>query len=227
MLGSRTVVIKYKKELVPLPIQEAISVSYGNVSATTESDLVSITFPQKEEYTSLNKFDINISDYINGGIVETKTKRGKFNYRGIVDNLLERDFSDCEIGVIQCKTNWNDNAQIPMLWDMIYYSLGFTRNLISVGTSAYSIRNAKKFTYSFVTVPTSRGPFTPKSMPVKRVQNISGGNYWGKPTEGSVASSIKDMIGKNFANGYPIGLTVCLTKELAELHTRYNYFRLN
>ena len=45
--------------------------------------------------------------------------RDKFNIE-VSNYLCARDFDSFEIGVIQCKTNWNDNAQIPMLWDMIY-----------------------------------------------------------------------------------------------------------
>jgi hypothetical protein len=226
LLESRTVVIKYKKNLIPTPIHEAISVNYGNVSANTESDLIAIMFPQKEEYTSLDKSKIRIASFDGGGIVATNTRKGEFNYKEIVDNLLERDFNDCELGVIQCKTNWNDNAQIPMLWDMIYSSLGFSRNLISVGNSTFSIRNLKRFTYSFVTVPTSRGPFNPNSMPVKRVHNISGGNYWGRPSKANVASSIKEIFGRNFSNSHSNGLRMSLTSSISKLDSHYEYFQL-
>ena len=58
-----------------------------------------------------------------------------------------------EIGIIQCKTNWNDNAQVPMLWDMIYSAGGFRGRNITIGRNGYNIQNAQSFTYSFVTVP--------------------------------------------------------------------------
>ena len=126
-------------------------------------------------------------------------------------------FNEYEIGIIQCKTNWNDNAQTPMLWDMVYSSSGFAGRNINVGTSAYSIRHVKLFTYSFVTVPTSRGPFTPNSMPVKRVYHLSGGNYWGKPAVSSVANSLKDIFGKNFQEGCHTNLRTDLNNALPHL----------
>ena len=53
LIGTRTVVIKHKKDLIPEPIKEAISVKYGNFISNTKADLIAITFPNKEEY--LNK----------------------------------------------------------------------------------------------------------------------------------------------------------------------------
>ena len=38
---------------------------------------------------------------------------------------------------LQCKTNWNDNAQVPMLWDIIYSSNEKLNN-ISVGINGVS-----------------------------------------------------------------------------------------
>lgn len=35
-----------------------------------------------------------------------------------------------EAHIIQCKTNWNDNAQIPMLWNMVYATKDFKENKI-------------------------------------------------------------------------------------------------
>ncbi|MGO4268888.1 hypothetical protein AB4Z22_03420, partial [Paenibacillus sp. TAF58] len=140
---------------------------------------------------------------------------------------FERDFTDCEIGVIQCKTNWNDNAQIPMLWDMIYSSSGFSRHSITVGTSQYSINHTKKFTYSFVTVPTvDRRKINSDSTCVKRVQNLSGGNYWGHPSISSVANSLKDIFGKNFSSASSVSIGTRLTAELSKLSSTYSYFNL-
>ncbi|WJE64688.1 hypothetical protein QRE63_01535 [Bacillus mycoides] len=225
LIGSRTVVIKQNKALLPTPVRESLTVSYGTFPSNTESDLVAITFPDKDDYTTLDKFSITIRDD-SGNLIPT-SKRGKFNYLDIIDALLNRDFNDSEIGVIQCKTNWNDNAQIPMLWDMIYSSRGFSRHSITVGNSSYSINHIKKFSYSFVTVPTvDVSKINHNSTCVRRVQNLSGGNYWGHPSKAAVANSIKDMFGRNFASASTVSLTARLNGELPNLRTIYSYFNI-
>lgn len=227
LIGSRTVVVKQKKALIPEPVRQALTVSYGTFPSGTESDLIAITFPDKPDYL-MNKLSISIRGN-DGNLIPTVSGKGnKFNYKELVDTLLERDFSDCEIGIIQCKTNWNDNAQIPMLWDMIYASRGFMRHSISVGTSAFSINHIRKFTYSFVTVPTvKRNRIKSDSTAVKRVQNLSGGNYWGYPSKPSVANSLKDIFGKNFSNASSVSLISRLTSELPKINTTYSYFNLH
>ena len=59
----------------------------------------------------------------------------------------------------------------------------------------------KNFSYSFVTVPTSRG-IKKNTMPVKRTINLSGGNYWGKPSKNNVASSLKEYFRRNFESNF-------------------------
>lgn len=225
LIGSRTVVIKQKKSLLPTPVREALTVGYGTFPSNTESDLVAITFPDKGEYTTLDKFSITIRDD-SGNLIPTLKGR-KFNYLNMINALLSRDFNDSEIGVIQCKTNWNDNAQIPMLWDMIYSSRGFSRHSITVGNSSYSINHIKKFSYSFVTVPTvDMSKINHTSTCVRRVQNLSGGNYWGYPSRAAVANSVKDMFGRNFSSASTISLTTRLNRELPSLRTTYLYFNI-
>ncbi len=127
--------------MIPDPISNAITVNYGTFISNTESDLIAITFPDKPEY-SVDKENIVIDDE-DGEIVKIK-HRGKVNYnlREVISALVARDFSEIEIHVIQCKTNWNDNAQIPMLWDMIYSADNFKTN-ITIGREGYSISNAR------------------------------------------------------------------------------------
>ncbi|MDO7284685.1 hypothetical protein Q5W88_16310 [Shouchella clausii] len=227
LIGSRTVVIKQNKNLVPDPVRQALTVSYGNFPSGTESDLIAITFPNKPCYTE-DKDKIFIRDN-NGKVVSLYfgKKEKKFNYIPIINLLSERDFSDFEIGVIQCKTNWNDNAQIPMLWDMIYSTSSFSRSSISVGSSTFKIDYLQRFTYSFVTVPTvNRQKISSTSTCVKRVHNLSGGNYWGYPASPSIANSIKDIFGKNFTSASSQSLVNRLNTELKHLKTRYSYFNL-
>jgi len=219
LVGTNTVVVKSSKELIPDPIRESLKVSYGTFVSNTESDLIAITFPPLENYI-IDKMNLNLIDNQGVAIPLTIGRNSKFNTKALLNQLAV----DYEVGVIQCKTNWNDNAQIPMLWDLIYASNGF-RNGVSVGTSAFSIRNLQHFSYSFVTVPTSRGPFTSNSTSVKRVSNLSGGNFWGGASQSNVAHSIKEMCSMNFSSGAPnIRQSIALAIPL--LNSTYSYFRI-
>ena len=226
LIDRRTFVLKHNKDLIPSPIKDAITVNYGNFSSNTESDLIAITFPDKAEYT-IDKEQILIKD-IHGNSVDI-SKGKNYNFLPILDALVARDFDDIEIHIIQCKTNWNDNAQIPMLWDAVYSANTF-RNGISVGTNGYSIHDAKRFTYSFVTVPSNQieknGRLTYKntSTAVLRVLNLSGGNYWGLPSETGVASSIKELLERNLKSGHSNGIISTIRTSMSYLNSTYSYF---
>lgn len=196
-VGSRIVAVK-KMSLVPKPIQDAITVNYGNFACNTESDITIIVFPNSLEYnTSLSQ--LNVLD--NHGKQISSMSNNKFNFN-LSNFLTERDFHQFEIGIIQCKTNWNDNAQIPMLWDMIYSAGGFRKGNLTIGRNNFNIHNAQGFSYSFVTVPSNQNTiYQSNSVAVKRVANLSGGNYWGQPTVPNVAKSIKEIFTNNFQSG--------------------------
>ena len=59
-------------------------------------------------------------------------QNGEFKREKVMDALCEKHFTSLEIHIIQCKTNWNDNAQIPMLWDMVYSAQVSAEILMSV-----------------------------------------------------------------------------------------------
>lgn len=222
-IGRRTVVIKHNKALIPTPISNAITVNYGNFVSNTESDLIAITFPDKPEY-NMDKDSILINDE-DGQPVSLYT-RNTYNFLDVLNALVARDFSDIEIHIIQCKTNWNDNAQIPMLWDMIYSSTAFRAD-ITIGREGYNMNNARLFSYAFATVPTVRPErITRSSVAVSRVRNLSGGNYWGKPSEDGIASSIKEMLNRNLATGSTQSHMITLADAIPELTSTgtYSYF---
>lgn len=224
LIGRRTVVIKHHKNLIPSPISNAITVNYHNFVSNTESDLIAITFPDKTEYTS-DKNAISVLDE-NGLAVPVETAKRQYNLIPIMNALSHRDFTDLEIHIIQCKTNWNDNAQIPMLWDMIYSANDFRVN-INVGRNGYSIHDVKRFTYSFVTVPTSRiTGIKATSTCVKRVAHISGGNFWGKPTSNNISNSVKEMLQRNLSTGHARNHLTTLNGELPKISDEYSYFKL-
>ncbi|MDO4271043.1 MAG: hypothetical protein Q4C72_08995 [Eubacteriales bacterium] len=225
-VGRRTVVIKHHKNLIPSPVSDAITVNYHNFVSNTESDLIAITFPDKPEYRADRE---TVSVYDENGLpvpLYTGGRLPRYNLAGVMNALCHRDFSDLEIHVIQCKTNWNDNAQIPMLWDMIYSATGF-QNHVTVGRNGFSIRDVSRFTYSFVTVPTSRlTGISAGATCVKRVANLSGGNYWGRETENNVANSVKEMLQRNLGAGSRQNHLTTLADELPRLCTDYSYFGL-
>lgn len=166
--GTRAVAVKHSKKLVPMPVADAMSVNYSATQTNTESDLVGISLP------------------------EDQTLHGSFS-KTALDELVGANMGKTDVHNIQCKTNWNDNAQIPMLWDMIYRAKGFKDSGVSVGRNGRSIGDLNDFTYSFVTMPSQNVAFTPKSMSVKRVAGLSGGNFWGQPTDAGVAWSISEV----------------------------------
>ena len=220
-IGSRTVAIR-KMSLVPKPIQDAITVNYGNFACNTESDITVVTFPDFPEYHS----DISTLSVDNNGIFIEAIKRNKLN-KEISNFLCSRDFDSLGIGVIQCKTNWNDNAQIPMLWDMIYSANGFSDRNITIGREGFNIHNAKCFSYSFVTVPSNKSAnYNSNSVAVKRVNNLSGGNYWGKSSEQHVARSLKEIFTNNFQAGFTNNIRADIRTNLPNLEKELSYFKL-
>lgn len=226
LIGHRTVVIKQSRALIPDSVREAMTVNYHNFRSNTESDLVAITFPNRLEYTG-DKNRINILDSNRVQVPVHTGRNRRYNLLPLLNALTERDFSELGIHIIQCKTNWNDNSQIPMLWDMIYSANTFRTN-VSVGTNGYSIANVSNFTYSFVTVPTTDvDNITSESTCVKRVTNLTGGNYWGRGTQNHVANSIKEMLQRNLGRGHQDNHLTTLREELPHLSTRYSYFGIN
>lgn len=211
-VGSRVVAVK-KMGQVPTPIKDAIAVNYSNFSCTTESDITVIVFPNDPIFTNPN-------------ITLLNKKYGVDNDK--LSEAVASSFKDFEIGIIQCKTNWNDNAQIPMLWDMIYSAGGFRGRQISVGRNNFSIQQlGNGFTYSFVTVPSVKlNNFKNTSLAVKRVYNLSGGNYWGLETKDGVARCVKEIF-NNYRNGYEQSdIRRTLSDAIPILQSELNYFRI-
>ncbi|MGK0272830.1 MAG: hypothetical protein ACI88H_003506 [Cocleimonas sp.] len=211
LIGSNVVVIKSKKDLLPRFVTDAIAVKYNNFKSNTEADLIYIAFPKVLDWPEKNEREL-FSQYL--------------------DRVLSTAFSmkEISIGIIQTKTNWNDNAQIPMLWDMVYSAKGFGRN-VSVGSKGRSIESFASFTYSFVTVPSQKDVdknYKVTSTAVNRVRNISGGNYWGLPTKNGVADSLNEFIGRNLGD-YVQGsdLIGWLDQQVALLDSDYSYFGLH
>jgi hypothetical protein len=115
-----------------------------------------------------------------------------------------------------------------MLWDMIYSAGGFRGRNITIGRNNFSIQSARQFSYSFVTVPSNtKAVYAPETVAVKRVTGLSGGNYWGKPSEAGVARSLKEIFTNNFDTGINTALRNDLHSVLEDLQNGdLAYFRL-
>jgi len=183
LIDSRSVVLKQKAGQVPACIADALTVNYGTTEANTESDLVMVTFPNEPEFTQ-----------------DTSMIAG-FDYVKDMDKFCKQHIKQVKVGIIQCKTNWNDNAQIPMLWEIVYSSTGFRNKNITIGKNGVAIQNFSSFFYAFATVP-SNDPagYESNHLTVKRVNGLSGGNYWGRPSRSGVASSIKEIFNRKLVS---------------------------
>ncbi len=220
--GSRAVAVKRVSDL-PTPIIDAISVNYGNFRSNTESDITVLVFPDDPLFTS-DKATIVVQED-SGARIENIKPNGSFNASAILTRLSELYFDQFEVGIIQCKTNWNDNAQIPMLWDMIYQASFTNHSQISIGRNGYSIQQIP-FTYSFCTVPTNKlDNYKTTSTSVQRVRNLSGGNYWGRPTSNGIANSIKEIFNRNFQSAFsPSNQRAILNAIANDFDSELSYF---
>ena len=209
MIGSRVVFIKYKKDLIPKPFRNAMTVTYGNVSTTSEADLIVLVFPDRKEY------------------VQERPNPSKKQFMQDLNDMAEEHFKEYEMGIVQCKTNWNDISQIPMLWDIIYKIQDPQHTGVIVGTEGYKISTLKRFTYSFVTVPTNDWKtYRSDQLRVRRLTNLSGSNYWGYPSKSGVANSIMEIFNRNFEYGFTGRIVDHIRVPLQDIRGRYSYFGL-
>jgi len=195
LYGTDVIAVKRKKSNSPTVLTDAISVTLGGHSTTTEADVLVYSVPSL------------------GTIAGTRLSVE------ILNKLIAAQASDCVLAVIQCKTNWNDNAQIPMLWDMIYQaSSSSASGNVKVGRNGVSPRafRNKSIKYAFMTVPTNtRDVKLQKSVAVTRVVNLSGGNYWGHPTESGVASGFSEFAVRNFSEFFSGSVQNHIDSQLA------------
>ncbi len=183
------IVSRTNKALVPECLRNALTVSFSSIPTNTESDVSIFKIPESGILKSSKIEDINAH--------------------------LENKISEIDFVNLQCKTNWNDNAQIPMLWDLIYNVQKFKISYISVGIKGISPNSFSSFSYAFSTVPTvKKAKFKKDSLAVLRVKNLSGGNYWGHPTDQGIAKCINELAGNHFANEFRGGLINHINESL-------------
>ncbi len=168
------IAMKQNKKFIPQVIYDCTTVTIANNSTNTESDIVLFTVPNAESFLGTTSSELN---------------------EFIKDNL-----SKIDLNIIQCKTTWNDSAQIPMLWDLVYNSK-VNLDYVNVGKNGYSPSSLKRISYSFVTAPSQKDlekKYKSTSICVLRVKNLTGGNYWGVKTKPDVAQSIKELPSRFF-----------------------------
>lgn len=177
---TNVIATRQNRAFVPSIINDSLCVTIANNQTNTESDVVvyNVIPPDGNEECNLD----------------------------VINDAIHRKMRDTTLIVLQCKTNWNDNAQIPMLWDLIYNSSQFRIQNVSVGRHGVSPASFGNFGYGFVTVPTSRGPFKANGTCVLRVHNMTAGNFWGKPSESGIASSLTEFFTRHYTNQFEAGV---------------------
>ena len=54
------------------------------------------------------------------------------------DEFAQKEFSKFQVSVIQLKTNWNDVAQVPFLYNILYKLGGVVQDNVQVGVKETS-----------------------------------------------------------------------------------------
>jgi hypothetical protein len=190
---TNVVVMRPSKKLLPPVVADAMAVKVKGVTTSKETDVVVIEVPKNNSSENL----------------DTKA----------IDQIIRSNPQGTSVGVVQCKTNWNDNAQIPMLWNIVYAAQNLQVQNVVVGSKGFSPSSFGKFSYAFMTVPTNtekngKDNFNPSSTAVVRVQGMTGGNYWGNPSTEGVADSISEYFGRNFKDVFEGGVQKHISTKL-------------
>ena len=190
---TNVVAFRPSKKLLPSVVADAMAVKVKGVTTSKETDVIVIEVPK------------------NNSSIDLDTKA--------IDQIIRSNPQGTSVGVVQCKTNWNDNAQIPMLWNIVYAAQNLQVQNVVVGSNGFSPSSFGKFSYAFMTVPTNtekngKDNFNPSSTAVVRVQGMTGGNYWGNPSTEGVAASISEYFGRNFKDVFEGGVQKHISTKL-------------
>lgn len=179
--GTPVVAVRTNKTTVPECLRNALTVTHSSTATNTESDISIFNIPDPNLLESGKTRDL--------------------------DTHLRTRINRVHFVNLQCKTNWNDNAQIPMLWDLIYNARSFKIPNVVVGANGLTPNSFASFSYAFSTVPTVKvEKFKVNSLAVLRVKNLSGGNYWGRASKRGIASCINNLPGNHFGSEYRGGV---------------------
>ena len=224
LANTRTVVF------TGVPKFEAIrtAVTFNDMDSASEVDLLAVTFPEKPEFQD-DIFDIRVFNQADGmsipiEIINNTRISEKTRMNRLADYYINMSYPEIGIHVIQCKTNWNDDIQTPMLWGLLYdLSRSGVRlpvsSSIAFGSGKYTLPRLDDFSYSFVALPSQNNgeyetdlekrkrlsisfeqKFSEENLPVKRAKFIKGGYYWGLPKHNTI-HPVGELLNRNLATG--------------------------
>ena len=191
-LDTNIIALRANKKNVPECILDCLTVTIDNNQGTSELDVLVFSIPESKK--------------LKGSTLEELNE----HLRSRIDQI--------NLVVLQCKTNWEETATSPLFYDLLYNNnIKDKVDYLGVGINGLNPQSFKKFKYGFVTVPTgNRNNPKPDRKKVSIVKNLSGGNYWGKPSIDDVASSFKEFPKKHF----PDAFSSEITNHLNKLRTR-------
>jgi len=168
------VIVAKKHSSLPKVFSDITAVTIDGKRSNSETDLIAFSIPESEKF---------------------------FGSPTELNRHLEEEIKDVDLTIIQTKTNWNENSQIPMLWNLIYNVDKFRVPNIAIGINGFSPLSVNQMTYAFVTMPSQKdlNQFKSSSMTVKRVKSVSGGNFWCSSEKDDVVSAIHQFPTRNFA----------------------------
>jgi hypothetical protein len=190
---TNVVALRPSKRILPSVVADATSVKVKGVITSKEADVLVVEVPKQASSTELG--------------------------RDSIDLAIRANPSAASVGIVQCKTNWNDNAQIPMLWNIVYSAQNLQVSNVVVGSNGFAPSSFGRFSYAFMTVPTNtekdgKDNFKPGSTAVVRVQGMTGGNFWGNGSVSGVADSISEYFGRNFNHVFEDGVHSHISKKI-------------
>ena len=169
-----TPVVVSKGGSFPKVLKDAVTVKIENKTTSKDPDLLAFAIPDHRHFT-----------------VDTP-----------IDDWLLENIRDVDVTIIQTKTTWNENAQIPMLWNWLY-GLGSSPGMnIHIGNNGVGPEALKELRYAFVVMPTQKNlkTFKENGMPAKRVKALTGGNYWCTKKKEGVAQALHEFAIFNYPN---------------------------
>lgn len=177
LAGTKAICVRAGK-FAPSAISDCLSIIYQGTILRSEPDLLIISLEE---------------------LKNAPRERSRSGAIRKLNQIVSDNFNKVGVINIQCKTTWNDNAQVPMLYNMLYNQArkGATiPNGFTIGTKGHFLLNLGHFGYAFATVPTCSdaklAKFKNTSTHVLRVKPLSAGYYWGRPTT-PIASCISEL----------------------------------
>ena len=239
------------------------AVTFNSMDSSSEADIIAITFPDNMDFTDdYNKVITRLRNNNPKGVVKgtaldflysNRIKKKETMLARLSNYLVDYHYNELGVHVLQCKTNWNDSIQAPMLWSLVYYLsrnnvVPQTASSIKFGSGLHTLSRLEDFSYSFVTVPTQnngdydtdkkeaikhrndfyKSKFASTSLPVKRAALIKGGCYWGLPKHDNIYP-ISELLNTNLKKGIDKNHIIDVIEENLQKNiyrTHFNYFNL-